>query len=234
MLDWRQLVSERLSGLELDGADREDVCAELAAHLEEDYLCALTAGASEQAALRRALRHVRDWHELQQQIESARKRELPMNKRVSQFWLPAFLTILFAMSTLMLIQLFGPSPVVDPLIWRSNRWRTIAPVAVVYVPWLLTLPFIGAIGAYVSARGEASRTAMLSSIVFPVLPYLAFFLVGLPITVILDDRVAHNITIPTFFIGLAAWVILPAIGLLAGGVPVHLWKRSGSRAVAHP
>jgi len=137
MLDWRQLVSERLSGLELDGADREDVCAELAAHLEEDYLCALTAGASEQAALRRALRHVRDWHELQQQIESARKRELPMNKRVSQFWLPAFLTILFAMSTLMLIQLFGPSPVVDPLIWRSNRWRTIAPVAVVYVPWLL-------------------------------------------------------------------------------------------------
>ena len=235
MADWHKLVQDRLSQLELDAVEREEVCAELAAHLEDYCNNSMTAGASEEIAMDRALRQVTNWQELKARIESARTKEPSMNKRVLQFWLPACLTILLTMTALMLIQILGPQPsIVDPLAVRANRWPTIAPVAVVYVPWLLTLPFIGASGAYVSARGGGSRITMLSAIVFPVLPYFAFFLVGLPIAVILDDRVAHNIMIPAFFVGLTAWVILPAIGLLAGGVPVHLWNRSGSRDAARP
>jgi len=235
MADWHEFVRQRLADIPLNVAEKEDVCAELAAHLEDYYDNAMTAGASEEIAMDRALRQVTNWQELKARIEFARTKEPSMNRRVLQFWLPACLTILLTMTTLMLIQILGPQPtIVGPLAAHANRWRTIAPVAVVYVPWLLTLPFIGASGAYVSARGGGSRITMLSAIVFPVLPYFAFFLVGLPIAVILDDRVAHNIMIPAFFVGLTAWVILPAIGLLAGGVPVHLWNRSGSRDAARP
>jgi hypothetical protein len=151
-------------------------------------------------------------------IESARKKENPMPKRVAQFWLPAFLTLLLSMVLLAVIQMFGPNP------WTrvvASRWWM--PVAVVYVSWLLFLPLIGALGAYISRRAGGSARAVFFSIVFPTLPYLTFFLIGLPIALILDDRVAHNITIPAFFVGLSAWVIFPAAALLAGGWPVHFF-----------
>src|SRR5215467_5972917 len=230
MPDWQRLVRERLSRLDLDMADREEVCAELAAHLEDAYNCAVAAGASDEEALALARRQVTNWRELKSQIEFARKKELLMNKRVSQFWFPAFLTILLAMAFLMIIETIGPRP------WVSTEWGgrpRVAPVAVVYFSWLLSLPFIGALGAWLSIRAGGRPRAVFSSVVFPVLPYLAFFVIGLPVAIILDDRVAHNIMLPTFFVGLGAWVILPAIGLLTGGLSVHLWMRPSHGSIAH-
>ena len=58
------------------------------------------------------------------------------------------------------------------------------------------------------------------------LPYLAFFVVGLPLALFLDDHVAHNITIPALVVGLSAWVIFPAIALLSGGLPVQQFVSS--------
>lgn len=147
-----------------------------------------------------------------------------MTNRVSQIWLPAFLTLLLSMGLLTLIQLFGPHPWIAA---RKSGWSLIAPVAVVYVPWLLSLPLIGALGAYLSRRAGASRRVVLLSILFPVLPYLTFFLIGLPIALIVDEHVAHNIMFSAFFVGLAAWVVLPAIALLAGGLPAQLYFSRG-------
>src|SRR5262249_19721900 len=104
MPDWQKLVRERLHGIALDDDDTMQVVEELASHLEEDYEFSRAAGAPEKLAIRRALRHVHDWHGLKSQIESSRKKELPMTKRVSQFWFPAFLTLLLAMVFLMVIQ----------------------------------------------------------------------------------------------------------------------------------
>src|SRR5437667_296490 len=87
----------------------------------------------------------------------------------------------------------------------------------------LLLRLIGALGAHMSRRAGGSARTVFLSIVFPILPYLAFFLIGLPVALILDDHVAHNITIPAFFVGLSAWVIFPAAALLAGGWPVHFF-----------
>ena len=140
-----------------------------------------------------------------------------MTKRVSQFWVPALLTLLLSMVFLLLIQKFGP----DPVVVEPTKYLRVTPVAVVYIAWLLTLPFIGAVGAYLSIRAGGSIRAALSSIIFPVLPYLTFFIIGLPIALLLDDHLAHNITIPAFFVGLSAWVIFPAVALLAGGLPVR-------------
>ena len=221
MPDWETIVRRRLSQLNLEPAEREEVCAELAAHLEEDYQYSLAAGATEEFAIRRALRHVQDWHDLKCKIESSRKKALPMNKRVTQFWFPAFLTLALSMVLLAVIQIFGPDPWVSPM--PGGRLR-MTPVAVVYVSWLIFLPFIGALAAYLSRRAGGRPLTVFSSVVFPVFPYVAFFVIGLPLALILDDHVAHNITIPAFFVGLAGWVIFPALALLAGGLPVHFFS----------
>ncbi len=230
MPDWHKLVHGRLPQLALDATEREDICAELAAHLEDAYNYAVAAGASDEVALALALRQVTNWRQLKSQIESARKQEPPMNKRTSQFWFPGFLTILLAMVFLMVIEKIGPKPLVLTG-WRGSP--RVTPVALVYFSWLVTLPFIGALGAWLSLRAGGRPRAVFSSVVFPVLPYFAFFIVGLPIAIILDDHVAHNITLPAFFVGLGAWVILPAIALLAGGLSVHLWRRLNSGNIAH-
>lgn len=222
MPNWEELVRDRLVGLNLEPAEKQEVCAELAAHLEEDYRHSLAAGATESDAFQRALCQVQDWRDLQRKIESSRKKEPPMNKRVTQFWFPAFLTLALSMALLAVIQIFGPDPWVgSPL--RGGRLR-MTPIAVVYIAWLLTLPFIGALGAFLSKRaGGSTRTVFLSA-VFPVLPYLAFLAIGLPVALILDDRVAHNITITAFLVGSSAWVVFPAIALLAGGWLVHYFS----------
>jgi hypothetical protein len=163
-----------------------------------------------------------DCCDLKSKIESSREKERPMNSRVLQFWLPAFLTILLAMGLLMIIEALGFEP------WVSSAWggpQGTVPVAVVYLPWLITLPFIGALGAYLSGRAGAPAWAVFSSVVFPASPYLAFFVIGLPTAVLLDGHVAHNVMLSAFFVGFGVWVILPTMALLAGGVPVHHFYR---------
>jgi hypothetical protein len=220
MPDWRELVRQRLGGIDLAENEAAEVVEELANHLEETYRTHLGQGVTEQAAMQLALQEAGDWGKMRRQIESSRKKELPMNKRVSQFWLPALLTIFLAMVFLMVIEEVGPKPWVS-----SAQPLRMTPVAVVYFAWLLTLPFVGALGAYLSRRAGARPSVVFSSVIFPIFPYLAFFVIGLPIAVILDDHVAHNIMLPAFFVGFAAWVILPGIALLAGGLLAQCFSK---------
>jgi len=218
MYDWRLLVQQRLAGLLIEGGGAAQIVEELAGHLEESYQSLLRDGLSEEAAARRALERVNDWQDLKRKLESSRNKETILNKRVSQFWFPAFLTLALSMVLLAVIQIFGPTPWVGPM--PGGRLR-MTPVAAVYVSWLIFLPFIGALAAYLSRRAGGRTLALFFSVVFPVFPYVAFFVIGLPLALILGDKVAHNITLPAFFVGLSAWVIFPAMALLAGGWPVH-------------
>jgi hypothetical protein len=227
MHDWAQIVRERLVNLALDDDEAAQVFEELASHLDETYQSLRGEGLSDQVAIARVLAGVGDWRILQRKLESSRNKETHMSKRLAQFWLPAFVTLLLSMVLLAVFQIFGPDPWVDnPL--RGGRLR-MTPVAVVYVSWLIFLPFIGALGAYLSRRAGGQRLAVFSSIVFPVFPYVAFFVIGLPIAIMFDDHVSHNITIPAFFAGLAGWVIFPAMALLAGGLACSVVRFSTSK-----
>jgi hypothetical protein len=222
MPDWQKLVRERLTGLAPENADSAEVVEEIAGHLEEQYESLLHKGISEQAAVHCVRQDLADCRDLKSKIESSRSKERPMNSRVSQFWLPSFLTILLAMSFLMIVEALGFQP------WVSSVWggpRGTLPVAVVYLPWLVTLPFIGGLGAYLSRRAGARPLVVFSSVVFPIFPYLAFLVIGLPTAVLLDGHLAHNIMRSAFFVGFGAWVLLPAVALLAGGLPVHYFSR---------
>jgi hypothetical protein len=230
MPDWEALVGEHLADSSLAFEDRHDVIAELAGHLEETFEQLRRQGLSEDAAAERALSQVKNWQSLRRKIQKARMKEDVMTDRVKQVWLPGFLTLFLSMMLLMAIQFFGP----QPLIVSTSGWRMTAPVAVIYVPWLLSLLLIGAIGAYLAGRAGASSRATLLSILFPVLPYSVFFVIWIPVSLILDDHIGHNTMRSALLVGLVAWVVLPGVALLAGGLPVQILqsRRSSSGQAA--
>jgi hypothetical protein len=231
MRSWEAIVEGHLEGLALEPLESAEVIAELAAHLAETCEVLRKQGMTEEEAVRRTLSQVEDWQKLSRLIQNARTKENVMTNRVKQFWLPSLLTFLLSMGLLALIQIFGPKPWTVAM---KSGWSLIAPVAMVYLPWLFSLPLIGAMGGYLSNRAGGSRRAILSSIVFPVLPYLFFFLVALPVTAIFNDRLGHNIMFLALFVGLLAWVVAPGAALLAGGLLVQFFfsRRVGSRRVA--
>src|SRR5260370_18980538 len=191
MRDWEAIVEQPLSGLAVEPAERSEMIAELAGHLAETCEGLRKQGMTEEEAVRLTLLQVEDWQKLSRLIQHTRTKENAMTNRVKQLWLPSLVTLVLSMGLLALIQIFGPKPWLFGWNGRS-RWPFVAPALMVYVPWLLSLPLIGGMGAYLSNRAGGSSRAVLSSVVFPVLPYLAFFLLALPVVVILNGHIAHN------------------------------------------
>src|SRR5258708_25668456 len=231
MRNWEAIVERQLNGLALAPAESAEVIAELAAHLAETCEELRKQGMTEDEAARRRLSQVEDWQKLSRLIQTARTKENIMTNRVKQFWLPSLLTLLLSVGLLALIEVFGPN---TWLVARKSGWSLVAPVAVVYLPWLLSLPLIGAMGAYLSNRGGGSQRAVFGSIVFPVLPYLVFFVVALPVMAIFNEHLAHSIMFGALFVGLFAWVLAPGAALLAGGLLAQflLSRRLDSRRIA--
>jgi hypothetical protein len=224
MPDWQELVRQRLSGLALAAEERGDVHAELAAHLEESYEFLRTKGLPEQAAMQQTLAQVVDWQDLRRRIQTARTKENSMNDRVKQLWLPGFVTFLLSMSLLALNEIFGPKPFALMKVGQL-------PMVLFYIPWLLSLPLVGALGAYLSHRAVGSQRAIFSSIVFPVLPFLASILLILPVSLIFDRFIGHNPSPIGLVMALLGWVLAPGVALLAGGLVAQFFlsRRSASR-----
>jgi hypothetical protein len=229
MRDWEKLVRLQLAGLALESEEKDEVIAELAAHLDEtcEELC--RQGLTEEEGARHALSQVRDWHVLQRKIQISRTKENIMTSRVKQLWLPSLLTYVLSMGFLALIQIFGPKPSVS--FYTGDDMRT-TPSLIVYISWLAALPLIGTMGAYLSNRAGASvRTALVSSI-FPILPSIAVFSVVLPVGLIIDRQVGVTVVAASLLRGVIGWVLIPGMALLAGGLLAEfiLSRRSVSRS----
>ena len=167
MVDWQKLVGQRLSGLALDAAEKDEVHAELAAHLEDFYESLRTKGLSEQAAIQQTLAQVANWPDLRRKILIAKKGRDFMKKRLHQLWIPGFLTFILSTVFLMTLQKLGFRP----------RIVGDGPNAILFcAPWLASLLFVGALGAYLSSRAGGSRGAALFASVFPVLALTTAFL----------------------------------------------------------
>ncbi len=241
MPDWRKLVNEHLAALALEPYERAEVVEELATHLDETFLDLRRRGFSEEDAAKSCLSEVNDWSDLRRKIQSARRKEDIMSNRITQFWFPGIMTFVLSEAFLALMQKFGPNPWI--LAWGQP------PIAMFYIPWLLSLSLIGGIAAYLSHRAGGSRRAVLSSIVFPVPPFLAMFLllqfpfyfsfkeiagVDFPVSLIIDWHGVHHITALAFLSALLGWVLVPGAALLVGGLLVQLFasRRLDSRRIA--
>jgi hypothetical protein len=227
MPDWNELVRRRLSGLPLEAPERDEVYAELAAHLEESYEGFCKQGMLEEDAARRAVEQVTDWRDLQRKIFVAKRREHPMKKRVHQLWIPGFLTLTLSMLFLAVLQKLGLQP---RLVWGGST------AILLYVPWLLSLPFFGALGAYVSSRAGGSRRIVLLASVFPVLALGTAFLLMFPIGMIIEwitgSGVGFGVVATALLMNGIGWLLIPGAALLLGGLLVHLLFSRGSRDMA--
>jgi hypothetical protein len=219
MPDWRVLVSKGLSGLKLGAGEKEEVHAELAAHLEETYKALRARGLPEQAAIQQTLAQVADWQDLRRKIQIARAvKENIMNDRVRQLWLPGLLTFALSMGLLELVQKFGPRPMALDLAKGT-------PIVMFYTSWLLTLPLAGAIGALLSKRAGGSPRILAISSVFPVLPFGVVFLIAIPAGLLMSHTLAHHIVATAFLTMMFGWVLVPGVALFSGGLLVRLLSR---------
>jgi hypothetical protein len=136
MPDWKDLVRQRMQPPPLTQAD--EVIEELSTHLEETYNELLDRGCAPQAAFERTLQEVDDWDVLCRLISRTRQRRNPMNDRTKRLWLLVAVTWLGASLSAMVLQ---PGRLYPYLIEF-------------YLPWLATLPLVGAAGAYLAQGGD--------------------------------------------------------------------------------
>jgi len=207
MPDWLAYVNGHLGRLPLSETESSQVREELAAHLEDAYLSLLAQGFSETNAARLVCDQVPSWQQLHRDILAA-KSEAFMQNRVTQLWIPGLVTLFSAYVLLALMQFAG----LRALTSHPGEPRGI----VLYLPWMLTLPLIGAIGAYLSRRAQATGWRVYFATSLPALALGVFFLLVFPWSFVVDPQVPLRIK----GIGLAAmmlnWVILPGFALCFG------------------
>jgi hypothetical protein len=229
MRDWEALVVQRLAGLALEPEERAEVIAEVAAHLEDICEEMLRQGMTEEEAVQRALSQAGDWRHLKRKISAAKRREQIMEKRIRQLWIPGFLTLILSMLFLMALQKFGFKP---RIVGSGSN------TVLLYMPWLFSLPFLGALGAYVSSRADGSRGTVLVASVFPALAFTFAFLVMSPIgwswERITGMRVDFDVVAAALLRDGVGWLLVPGAALLIGGFLVHLVSspRPSSRRIA--
>ena len=224
MPDWLELVRQRLKGLALHSSDKEEGHTELAAHLEDAYESLLRDGVSESEAATLCLS--RNWQDLRQKIDSVRSKDI-MTNRVTQLWLPSLVTFIVSMILLPVLEWLG----LDPHFLFLQGPHDRAYVFPVYTAWLMLLPFVGALGAYLSKRqGGTTRWAVISGI-FPALAFFAVLLLTIPFMGILEygldagaRSVFDSLTCEPFgrLAVVSGWVLVPGACLLIG-VQTHLF-----------
>jgi|SRR5579863_2546138 len=114
--DWMQIVRHHLAGAR---SCRQEIVAELAAHLEEVYEESRASNICDPEAMRITLEQVDDWQALAMEIACAKSQEdsmdhQSMNQRTKSFWLPT-IAVLFGVGLLLLFLDHAAIP--QRLIW---------------------------------------------------------------------------------------------------------------------
>ncbi len=145
-----------------------------------------------------------------------------MNMRVRQLWAPALSTFLVSVS----VQLAGLSvPQLPP-------WVLFAPngVSVVLAPlWILALPFIGALGAWLSLRaGGNIRDRLLAALGSAWLSG-GMVTLGVPLSMVIERHPSLRVKLTAYIAYMFGWCLNPAVLLALGALP-WLGRKATMRA----
>ena len=136
-----------------------------------------------------------------------------MQERLKQFWLPSLVTLLLSWGCLAILIWAGVQPYMSRPANDPER-------LLIYWPWLVMLPFVGALGAYMARRAQSNRWKIYTAGAFPVVATAVVFLLLCPWAYMSGKK----------FIAVGAdmlnWVLLPGIALLIGVAVEGLLSRS--------
>ncbi len=217
--DWTVLVEQQLCSLNLPANQKNEVIAELAAHLEDIYDQQIQNGLSESEARKQAMDEVVQWRALGRRIQRAKSKEETMNPRTRQLWLPSLVSLTTAMVSLMALTTLGKP--------HLFYWHHV--VTTVYFPWLAALPLCGAAAAHLSTRAGGERALRIASSLFPAAAFLGVF--GF---VLLHGAVDadHALSLSAFLLFVWNWVFLPGTALMLGALPFLREKKTATPSKA--
>jgi len=208
MPDWKQLVREQVIGLTLPPDVKEEILAELAAHLEETYAEARSSGLSDVAALELSMEEVTDWDVLAKDIHRARSEGNPVN-RTRTLLIPTFVNLVLSSALINLCLWRG---------WLDMRMERMAQMPPAFQPWLLVLPICGATAALLAQRRDASVSERLIAAIAPCIAWLATLPV-LGLIVACFPGAFAAVPLRSLAPAAVGWFVLPALAMLVGAVP---------------
>lgn len=224
MRDWRAFVGDRLASVQLPESVYDEICTEIANHLEDRFEHCMALGRVETDAEREALSSIPDWEFFAREL--VRERKATMTTIGKQFILPSGVALGLATLTLAFEIRFGPRPAV--LITGMGAF-------VVYRLWLFALVFTGAASAWLSAHAGASKGRRALVAITPALYMLgAMLCVVITVTAmnLLNVSPLQHIYYMALVMGVANWVALPGVALLIGASPFLGAMQVGQRAEA--
>jgi hypothetical protein len=98
--------------------------------------------------------------------------------------------------------------------------------AILCLPWLLLLPLIGAIGAYMSRQANEVGLQVYLAGTFPAPVIAAILAVIFPFAFFVDKRIAPDFKLGSLAAMTFSWVILPGLALAAGVAFVNRRKQA--------
>jgi hypothetical protein len=219
--DWEQSVRERLGKLQLAPQVEDEIVAELTGHLEDAHENFLKQGIDEEKAREQTSREISDGRRLARKIHRAKQGDEEMNNRVKQFWLPALATSLLGTGLLAILQFAGLRPII--------LYTPVADFTTLYFPWLLSLPFFGFLGAYLSRRAGGAIGTRLIAGIFLSMIYFCVPWLFVPIAMLVDHETPRMVPFTWFLLN---WAVLPGLALLIGALPAAFFGRERKQQVA--
>ncbi|HEX4004388.1 MAG TPA: DUF4440 domain-containing protein [Candidatus Acidoferrales bacterium] len=248
MPDWRGKVSRKLEHSKFSPEERAEISSELGGYLDDLCDDASSHGFDDRLAMQRAFSEFCEDENLGENLFRARREgNVNLNDRTKQFWLPGIVMLLastvllatFQAAALWTYHAYAPMPHAQnyPDLVR-NLSRHDGAALMIYLGWLYTLPFLGALGAYWSRRSGSGRLAQIATGLFPLLLFLA---------ILIDQATAieRNTFVPFLGMGslppahdffpflsilgnlFVSWLAIPGAALLLGVLPFSL--KSGTR-----
>lgn len=213
MPDWEKLVAERLARLKLAPEERREVIAEIATHLDECYQALRDAGSPDPEGY--TLAQVSDWNVLGRKIRQAKEGRMSFARKVMIPGLAALFLAQVALRLILrsLVALHGPA------LDGQFRGGDGLP-GVFYLPWLLTLPWVGAVGAWLARRAGARPGQRLAAATFPALfAVVVNTIFGIVALIVSPQKLASEFTLANQAPLVLFYVILPAIAGAIGAWP---------------
>jgi hypothetical protein len=236
--DWEPAISKRMGGLKLCAEARHDVVRELASHFEQIYEDARERGVGEQQAREQALGSVRDWKRFARDVQYQKETLMTMTPFKRKVVMPGMIALILS----------GMALWVTSSMHRAGSLHVFYPVdAQRYftfnLPWLIALPIVGAVGAWMSWRNGGKTSERLAAGIFPALTFgwvpiwgLVVAVIWLALNLVAPARVSDHAGVAEWMMRilsfLVPWVVAPAVSMAVGTLP-FLWLKPHA-AEEHP